>query len=159
MQPRILQHMHICSWPRPPLPASLSTVLLDLRLCLSFLRRRHVLQSPHPPHCTGPVPAAAHHRTASLVLPQVNSPTPRKDSPASPHTLPGASLTGCEPVSGAELRVTNASSFSHWGGALSGSTGSWLPLMLNEKRTGSLAVAADRDWQQKNTANSAPYLD
>lgn len=49
---------------------------LNLWFCLSFfLRRCHILQPPHPPHRAGRVPAAAHHRTASLVLPQVNSPT------------------------------------------------------------------------------------
>lgn len=152
MQPSIA-HTTICTHivvlAPLPLPASLLTVLPDPQLCLSFfLRRRYVPQQPHPPHRAGPVPAAAHHRTASLVLPQVNSPTLRGlthlTSPP-----PRGSPTGCEPGSGAELVVTNTSSFSHWGGARSGSTASWLPLMLSEKRTGGQAVTVDLDRQQK----------
>ncbi len=112
-------HAHISS-ALPPLPASLLTVLPNPppppRLCLSFfLRRRFILQLPHPLHRAGPVPVAAHRRTASLVLPQVKSPTPQGVTHlTSPHPPPRASpLTGCEPGSGAELGVTNTSSFSH----------------------------------------------
>lgn len=118
------------------------------RLCLSFfLRRRYHPQPTHPPHRAGPVPAAAHHRTASLVLPQVNSATQRGLAHlTSPHPpTHRASLTGCEPGSGAELRVTNTSSFSHWGGAQSGSAPSCLPLMLSEKRTARQATQENRE--------------
>lgn len=84
----------------------------DPWLCLSFLRRCHIPQQPHPPHRAGPVPAADHHRTASLVLPQVNSPALQGLAHLT-STPPWASLTGRQPGSGAELRVTNTSSFSH----------------------------------------------
>lgn len=100
----------IHDWPCSPLPASVLTALPDPWLCLSFLRRCHIPQPPHPPHRAGPVPAADHHRTASLVLPQVNSPGPA--GTRAPHLTsppPWASLTGCQPGSGAELRVTNTS--------------------------------------------------
>lgn len=95
-----LQQMLIYRWPCAPLPAPLLTVFPDPRLCLSFfLRRRHIPQPPHPPHRAGPVPAAAHHRAASLVLPQVNSPALQGLTHLT-STPPWASLTGCEPGSG-----------------------------------------------------------
>lgn len=42
----------------------------------SPLSRRSRPQPPHPPYCAGCVPAAAHHRIASVVLPQVKTSTP-----------------------------------------------------------------------------------
>lgn len=53
--------------------SSLLTVLPDpFCLLLSvFLRGRYIPQPPRSPNSAGPVPAAAHRRTARLVLPQV----------------------------------------------------------------------------------------
>lgn len=143
---------HICTQKHMP-PSFPSSLLMFAPwppwLCFSFfLRRRYILQSTHRPYRAGPVPAADHHRTASLVLPQVKekqkqkqkkekNPHPAKTRPPRPPTfLHLPSPNGPEPESEAELGVTNTSSFSHWGGALSGSTASWLPFMLSEKRTG-----------------------
>lgn len=95
---RAFAHTNICTYIvglSPLFPASLLTVLPDPRLCLSFfLRRRSIPQQPHPPHRAGPVPAAAHHRTASLVLPQVKSPTLRglTHLTSPPHPLPSLGL-------------------------------------------------------------------
>lgn len=126
----------VCRWPWPPcLPASLSSALPDPWALPLLLRRRSVPPPTHPPPCAGSVPAAAHHHAASLVLPQVNAAAHRTS--ASPAPLPPPPTPGCEPGLGAELRVTNTSSFSHRGGAGWGSCVSSLPLKLSENRQSS----------------------
>lgn len=136
---------HICTQKHmpPSFPAPLLMLLPDPLALLLLLPQKTL----HPPvntsspscwscpccwsslHCLpGTSSGKKKKKTTTLVLQRLT----RLTSP----TLPLPSPNGSEPDSEAELRVTNTSSFSHWGGALSGSTASWLPFMLSEKRTG-----------------------
>lgn len=119
----------------------------------SPLNRRHRYPIHHP-HCAGCVPAHPHHRTASLVLPQVKTPTLLGFS----YFTLSLSLLFTHWLL-ARLRgralVTNTSSFSHWGGAPSGSAVGCLPLMLRTEKTVTVEVGNLTEW----ITNSVPHSD
>lgn len=82
----------------------------------SILRRRKISQPPNPSHCAGCIPAGAHLHTVGLVHPQVKKKKKKKQIQNQETLQPLAWLAfppfpGEEPSTGAELEVTNTSSF------------------------------------------------